>query len=87
MFTILNIRFGERMACKQRVIMRIVVGAEVPAMMSAAVERWGSSTVIVNSRLIEWLCRQPSDIQAAVLGLYPGKIDLPARIIERLKDG
>jgi hypothetical protein len=73
-------------AVKSRVITRIEVSPHVPKDLADTVERWGSTNVSVLTRLVNWLARQDEEIQAEILGHYPGgrRADLPLRVVKAI---
>ena len=54
-----------------RVIMRIDVLPKARKGLENVCESLGMTHVAVNSRVIEWLSKQPDMVQASVLGLLP----------------
>ena len=61
----------------RRIILRIEVSPETHDRMPKVVEMFGSTSVAVTSRIVEWFVAQPDDIQARILGLYPSLPDQP----------
>ena len=68
----------------QRIILRIEVSPGIPQKLDAAVARFLSTHISVSSRLVDWLCEQEPDVQAAILGLLPEGhgIEVERRTIE-----
>ena len=73
----------------KRVIMRIDVSRGVSEAMEAVVKRVGSTSISVQSRVVDWLCVQEGGVQATVLGLYPGtkQPDVPTLVLRRMAQG
>jgi hypothetical protein len=70
----------------RRVIMRVELAADARDNLPAIVDKFGSTNVAVNSRLVEWFCDQPESVQAAILGLHPVdvKSQLPVMILQNM---
>ncbi len=54
-----------------RVIVRIDLPPAARQRFTKVPDQFGMTQVAVNSRLLEWMTRQPEEIQASVLGLMP----------------
>jgi hypothetical protein len=66
--------------------MRIDVSPGVSEALEAVVKRVGSTSISVQSRVVDWLCAQDGVAQATVLGLYPSteQPDVATLVLKRM---
>ncbi len=69
-----------------RVIMRIEVLPPARQQFGKISNQFSMTQVAVTSRLIEWVVKQPQEIQALVLGLMPSdaKKDVATEFLKRM---
>lgn len=68
-----------------RVIMRIELESEAQKRFAALPADRGMTQLAVTSRLVEWLCRQPVEIQSKVLGHVATEAgELPKLILKKM---
>jgi len=69
----------------KRVILRIEVTAGARERLAATVDEFGSTNVIVASKVMAWMANQDETTQAMILGIYPHSStpDEPAKLFLR----
>ncbi len=71
---------------KKRVVFRIQLTPEAKQKLLSISDQLGITQIAITSKLVEWFASQDSQIQAAVLGLYPEVIkkDVASLILEKM---
>jgi hypothetical protein len=59
----------------KRVIMRIELSPQAVESFNSATKQLGLKHIAATSRIIDWLIRQDSETQAAILGLMPKEFE------------
>ncbi len=67
--------------------MRVDVSVGTPERLNAAVERFLSTNISVDSRVIDWFLKQDEEVQAAILRVMPPTkdIDIQRRLLKAIQ--